>query len=135
MTTKANEVRTTMQVALKIGNSFAEAAKTANAKLEAYPVFSVSEELKDQPDFGAVAQSASELPQGEMSELVTTPEGALLLCMEKREPLDDSKFQKELDAQWNALRMRKRFTTFFVWLQNARKTMDLQSLQEAPRRG
>ena len=130
---KANEARSKIEAGLKAGKSFADAAKDAGQKVESFPPFSVTEPA-DKPNANEIAEKAIELSVNDLSDFVTTPDGGLLIHMDKKEPVDDAKFSKEIESQLKSLRNRKRIATFFQWLQQKRKAADVQSLQEVRQR-
>ena len=136
LVSKANEARAKIDAALKAHKSFADAAKDAGQKVESFPPFSISEPASDKPNANEITEKAIELGENDLSEFVATSDGGLLIHMDKREPVDEAKFKKELDGQLTMLRMRKRYAVFLQWLQLSRKAADVQSLQEVrPRRG
>jgi len=135
LVSKGNETRAKVQVALKAGKSFADAAREAGQKVELVPPFSLADLESEQGAAAEIAEKAVELGERDLSDFVPTNTGGYILHMDKREPVDNSKFKKELDAQLASLRNRKRYAAFVQWMQLCRKAADVQSLEVArPRR-
>ena len=134
MVAKANEVRAKIAEALKAGKSFAEAAAAAGQKVEGFPPFSIAEPANDKPDGEAIAEKAVELSPGDLSEFVPTTEGGLLVHEDKKEPVDEKKYESDKGMQMAMLRRSKRSVVFREWLAEQKKAANIQSVA-APRRG
>ena len=135
MVSKANEARIKLTLSLKAGKSFADAAKEAGLKVESFPVFSLLEPPADKPNANEIIEKAVELNDNALSDLVQTAEGGLMIHVDKRDPVEESKFKREISDQMSKLRERKRFGVFLHWLQLNRKAADIQSLEVRPQRG
>lgn len=133
LVSKANEARAKLTVAVKLGKSFADAAKEAGLTVESFPPFSPMEP-SDKPDASEIADKSVELAVGDVSELVALGDGGVLIHLDKMEPIDEAKFQKDQLSQVEMLRTRKRYAAFHEWLQLRRKGADVQNLQEPTRR-
>ena len=135
LTSKGNEAQAKIAADLKAGKSFADAAKNAGQKVEDFPVFSLSEaqKLAEQPNAQAIVSKAVVLADGELSELIPTANGGLLVFLEKREPIDEAQYQKDEATQIAALRERKGFITFMGWLQSRMQYANIQGAQRAER--
>lgn len=134
MLAKANEVRAKIAAALKSGKSFSEAAAAAGQKVESFPAFSLAEPAMDKPDAEEIAQKAIELAPGDLSELVQTNDGGLLIHEDKKEPIDEKKYEAEKATQMAMLRSSKRRVIFHEWLALQQKAANIQNAS-SPRRG
>ena len=132
---KGNEVQAKIAADLKAGKSFADAARDAGQTVEAFPVFSLSnaQELELKTNAQEIISKAVTLADGELSELLPTANGALLVFLEKRDPIDEAQFQKDEAAQIAAIRERKSFITFMAWLQTRMQYANVQGAQKVAR--
>jgi hypothetical protein len=95
MNLKATEIRNKVEADLKAGKSFADVVQAAGAKAEPFPPFSFSEPKLDQPDGREIMMSSMDLPEGQLSQPVPLPSGVVLVHVDKRQPIDETKFEKE----------------------------------------
>jgi predicted PhzF superfamily epimerase YddE/YHI9 len=106
---------------MKAGKSFAEAATAAGVKAEPFPAFSRREPKFDQPDAQEVMIAAIDLEPGQMSAFMPTGSGGALVQVEKREPIDDAKFEKDKTLTVMALSRGRRESVFGEWWKARRK--------------
>lgn len=99
MKLKATEVRNKITADIKAGKSFAEAAQAVGVKPETFPPFSPVDAQRQRfanlPDAAVVMQTARTLGEGELSPMIPTESGAVIVHLDKREPIDDAKFNAE----------------------------------------
>lgn len=126
---KGNEVRGKLVDAMKAGASFADAAKAAGTKVETYPAFSLASPLEDKPEMQAILPQAVKLAEGELSDFFQAPGGGMIVCLLKREPIDEAQFNKEKAAQLAEAQNQKALVAFVEWLQNRRKAANFQGMQ------
>lgn len=130
---KAQEVQTKIAADLKAGKPFADAAKNAGQKIEELPAFSLVDRqaLEEKPDAQEIIGRAVAMTDGELGEVVPVANGGLLLFLEKRDPIDESQYQKDVAAQLASTRERKSFVTFIGWLQLRGKEANIRGGQSA----
>lgn len=121
---KAEDVRAKIQAALKAGKNFPDAAKDANQLALEVPPFSPAEPANGFPDAAEITDAAMELNIGDLSKLVNTPEGGLLVYVRGRQGIDETKFETQKEMVGNSLRMRKRRFGFMEWLRASRDAAD-----------
>ena len=104
--TKAAEVAGKLRDELKSGKPVGEAAAEAGVKVEKIPTFALVDTLpgatpsptpdpkNESPDMPHIKQAASDLSPGDVSDYLNTPDGGLLVILEKRETLDPAEFEK-----------------------------------------
>jgi parvulin-like peptidyl-prolyl isomerase len=131
LTLKATEVRNKIFEELKAGKSFADAAKAAGATPEAFPAFSMAEPKMDQPDAREVMSTAMDLKVGEISPALPTATGSLLVYLDKKLPLDDSKFESEKQTISQNIARGHREGLFREWMKDRREEANIL----VPRRG
>ncbi len=129
---RAAEVAGKLREELKSGKAVAEAATQAGVQAEKLPPFSLvdrppngspapSPESKESADMPYIKRAASELESGNVSEFVSTPEGGLLVVLEKREAIDPAQFEKErASLETRALDNRSQMV-FYEWLRARRQ--------------
>jgi hypothetical protein len=97
---RAAEIRGKLVEAVKAGKSLDEAARAENVKAESVPPFSLVDlPEKSTPDIQQIVAKSIELKDGQISEFVPTQEGGLLVCLEKRLPIDEAKFQQDKEKE------------------------------------
>jgi hypothetical protein len=92
--------REKLQASLTAGKSLAEAATEAglSATPRDLPPFSQKKPLTGEPDAGAIAAAAAKTDIGQLSEPVTTADGALLVHVAKKELPQDPKMEDDKKA-------------------------------------
>lgn len=121
---RAEEIRTKLQASLKSGKSFADAAKEAGQTAQDVPPFSAAEPNRGFPDAAEITDAAMELNVGDLSKLVTTPNGGLLVYVRARFGVDEQKFEAQKEMVANSLKMRKQRFGFMEWLRASREAAD-----------
>ena len=130
MQTKANEVRNRILADVKAGKSFADAALDAGASAESIPPFSLSDASKmDVPDAQAIIQNAVSLPDGGLSEFVSTDAGGLLVYMSGREPVDKNAFIMEEALVKEQFLRQQQMGAFLEWMRLRKEAARLQIVQ------
>lgn len=128
---KANEVAAKLAEALKAGKAFEAAAAEAGQKVEKLPPFSLSEppdDLSNQGDLQEIVAKAVELGDGESSAFVPTDNGGFILHIDKRDPIDETQFEKDREQRLASARMGKSYAAFHEWLQTRRKAAEVQPI-------
>ena len=123
---KASEARARIVLALKEGKSFADAATSLGLKAETFPAFALTEPNFEFPDSSQVVQATFDLPAGEASKPIATPEGAVIVYLVKRVPPAPEKFEAARDGLANSLRQRKRMMAAREWLRAGRDASGAQ---------
>lgn len=95
ISTKALETRNKILVAMNGGKSFADAAKDEKVKVEEYPPFSLADLDEEKPDARIVLLMSEQMKDGELSQFQPTEDGGILVHVDKRDPIDKAKFEKE----------------------------------------
>ena len=121
MDLKAAEIRNKIAADLKAGKSFAEAAQAAaGQKPEDFPAFSAEDlqmrKFADKPDGAVIMHIADSLNIGETSALVPTEKGGVMVHLDKREPIDEAKFQLELPRVAEGVAEIRATVLFQEWL-------------------
>ncbi len=132
LTKRATEVRTKLESELKSGKSFAEAAQAAGVTAETLPAFSRAEPGdSDVPGIDKIRQLASELPVGQLSESVQVPGGRvvgrIIFRVEKRLPLDETKFASEKGNLAERIADNLSDAAFRMWMTERTKAANLQT--------
>lgn len=130
LTTRANELHTRLADALKEGKTFAEATAANDVVMKSFPPFSLSEPVNE-PHASEIITKAVELPVGGLSGVVSTPDEAILVYVNSRQPVDEAKMRQEEEQQIGHLRQFKRQAAFSEWLATKRKEANPHSI--APR--
>ena len=117
---KAAEIRGKIDTELKAGKSFAEAAAAAGVKAEVFGTFSQVEPKFDGADAREVMMAAFDMKEGALSPFTPTATGGVLIRVDKRPPIDDSKFAAQKDLLADNISQFARETMFIEWLKNRR---------------
>lgn len=140
---KGAEIRNKIETELKAGKSFAEAAQAAGVKAEVFGTFSQEDKESllnvfartapkfTQPDAREVIFTALEMKEGALSPLTPTLQGADLIHVDKRPPIDDAKFAEQKEALAGNLAQFNREVLFAEWLKLRRAEARLM----LPKRG
>src|SRR4030095_4786728 len=103
---KASEVAGKLRDELKSGKPVGDAAAAAGVKMEKIPTFALVDTLpgaapsptpdpkNESPDMPRIKQAASDLSPGDVSDYLSTPNGGLIVILEKRETLAPAEFGK-----------------------------------------
>lgn len=129
--TKVAEARPKIEAALKVGKPLAEVARELGLTAETFPEFSLNDWPREAPDAGQIVGTAAELPQGALSQFVPTPAGGVLVYVEKVEPIDEEKFEKEKGPVAERMAQRQEIALLFDWLRIRRAV----ALPETPANG
>jgi hypothetical protein len=104
------------------GKTFAEAAGAAGLPHVTLPRFSANSRnvqgWDGRVNFDQVRMLTANLQAGKTSDLVTTPEGALVLFLKSREPVTDSELKDALPGFLTELRTERQFEGFSDWFQH-----------------
>jgi len=117
---KAAEIRTKIDTELKAGKPFAEAVQTAGAKAEPFAAFSQAEPKFELPDAREVMMAAFEMKEGQLSPFTPTAAGGVIIHVDKRPPVDDSKFAAQKVSLEESLAQFSREALFSEWLKQRR---------------
>jgi len=126
LTLKASEARNKIDVDLKAGKSIADAAKAAGVKVETYTGLSLAEPNPEVPGSREIAGRASELADGAISEFIPSPDGGTLIRLDKREPIDEAKFEKDKAMLAPRLVDQRLNLVFADWLRKQRDEAKIQ---------
>ncbi len=129
---KGTEIRNKIEAEMKAGKTFADAATAAGAKAEPFPAFSRREPKFDQPDAQEVMVAAIDLEPGQTSAFMPTGSGGALVHVEKREPIDEAKFEKEKALTVMNLSRGRRESLFGDWWKARRKEAGIAAQPTAP---
>lgn len=131
LTSRANELHAKISEALKEGKTFAEATAANDVVMKSFPPFTLSEPINE-PHASEIAMKAAELPVGGLSNVVSTPDEAILVYVNNRQPVDEAKMRQEEGQQLGHLRQFKRYVAFNEWLNARRKEANPHAIE--PRR-
>ncbi len=133
---KAAEVAAKLRDEVKNGKALAEVATQAGVKLEKLPPFSLVEQEPEDPaaatasptpkpkadaeDMPYIKQAASRLEPGKVSDFVRTPDGGMVVVLEKRETLTPDQLAKGLPKVQARALENKNQVAFYEWLRERR---------------
>ncbi|MDP9292798.1 MAG: SurA N-terminal domain-containing protein [Verrucomicrobiota bacterium] len=126
---KAAEARGKILEEIKNGKAFAAAAAAAGVQPEPFPVFSLAEPNEEKPNAREVMTRAAELKEGELSEPIATSDGAMLVYLEKRDPVDSAKFEQDSPMLTQNFARGKRALVFQEWLRLRRRDAKVEFLK------
>lgn len=124
---KATEVRNKIETELKGGKTFAAAAEANGVKAEDFPAFSPKEPKVEPANSGEIMQTASELNEGQLSTVVPTSDGSVIVYVTKRLPIDETKLKADRNQLADALGNAQRASLFQQWLRLRRAAAQLQT--------
>lgn len=128
---KGTELRTKLETELKAGKTFAEAAHAAGVTVETVPAFSLMDPPKPEVKDGQqIAQASVDLAVGQLSEVVPTATGSLIVRVENRQPIDEAAFEKEKAKLSEQLVEFQAMSAFPIWLAERRKAANAESKLE-----
>ena len=136
---KGADIARVIREAIAAGTPLDSALNQVGLQAERIPAFAIMdpappppkpEEAKDKkpnaPDLPMIKSAVRELNPGESSEFVPTPQGGLVVVVEKRDPADPAGYvQAKTDFEKNYLQS-KRAAVFDGWLQDRRRAANLQ---------
>lgn len=126
MRQKAAEVRAQIKAAMEGGQGFAEAAKAADVEVEKLPPFTLAELDSEDPVPPPVAQKSLELKEGQLSEFLPSPEGGMLIYLQKRYPVEVATFEERQASISQALLNARRELAFREWLRMRREAAEIR---------
>ncbi|MGB8355737.1 MAG: peptidyl-prolyl cis-trans isomerase, partial [Chthoniobacteraceae bacterium] len=132
LSVKAGEVRNQIAARIAEGKSFADAVASTGLKAEAFPPFSLAEPNEEAPDSREVMYASSGLAEGEISQLVPTADGGILVHLDKREPIDEATFAKDKPLLLPAFTDEKLNSIFEEWLRKQKEGAKIQILNDTP---
>jgi SurA N-terminal domain/PPIC-type PPIASE domain len=143
---KATNIAHQLRDELKSGKPLAEAVAHAGVKAEKLPAFALAdnppdaapdpkpEPKKGSPDRQYIKQAASTLSPGSVSDYVDTPDGGLIVVLEKREVLTAAQFEKARPMIESRALLNKSQIVFYEWLRERRRAAGVEETkpQTAP---
>ncbi len=140
LTTRTARMAHDLREALKSGDTITSAAGKLKVKLESLPAFTLADDLQPQaspapeksPDLPLIKNAVVGLHANEVSEPITTADGALIAVVEKREPPDAAQATANRASLAERLERAKRRIVFAEWLQERRR---VAGIVEAPPAG
>jgi peptidyl-prolyl cis-trans isomerase D len=133
---KAAEATRQIREKMTTGATAEAAIQQTGFKAEQVPPFSLLEnpyvkpeqnkETKETPDLASIKEGVAELNPGEVSEFIPSADGGLIAVLEKREPIDETKFAQgrvSFDSRYLDS-MRK--VVFYEWLRDRRREAGFQ---------
>ncbi len=144
---KATQVAHQLRDDLKIGKPLEQAAAQAGVKAEKIPAFALADDPIDaapapkpeakneSPDMPYIKQSASALSPGGVSDYVGTPDGGLIVVLEKRETIDPAQFEKARAIIESRELANKGQVVFYEWLRERRRAAGVAETKPATKPG
>ncbi|MEO7931825.1 MAG: peptidyl-prolyl cis-trans isomerase [Chthoniobacterales bacterium] len=129
MTQKAAELQKAIRVALKSGQTFAQAAAASGLEVESVPAFSPAE-LQQNREFNAdrmIQMRAATLGEGAVSDLIPTMDGGAIAYLEKMEPLDEEKWKTERESMLDQYFSSRRAMSFSEWFRAQRAAANIRT--------
>ncbi len=127
LTLKATEIRNKIDMEVKAGKPFADAAQAAGAKAEKFPAFSRQEPQMEPANSGEIMTVAGELNVGQLSNATPTPDGSVIIYVEKRLPLDEEKYKVDKVRVAENMTEFQKAVLFTEWLKLRRDAAGLQT--------
>ena len=125
--TKANDIRNQVLAGLKAGKAIADAAAAAGVRADAIAPFSLSNASKvDVPDLESILENAVALGDGQLSDIITTQAGGLLVYMQGREPIDKAAAAAGEIESRDRYAVQKQEQAFLEWLRLRKEAARLQ---------
>lgn len=144
---RATEVVQQLRDELKRGMPLPEAAAKVGVKVEKLPAFALVDtppdatpapkpEAKDEaPDMQYIKRTASGLDPGDVSDYVSTPEGGLVVVLEKRETIDAAQYEKARAVIEERELTNRGQIVFYEWLRERRRDAGVAETKPAPQPG
>ena len=129
---KASEIRDTVEKAMQSGQTFAEALVAFGLQPEAPLEFTSSSGLDDTPNGEALLRGVLLRNQGELSELLATPEGVLLAFVRERIGGDPASYESVKGQLVSTIRRQYGRITFDSWQDDLLKQANFQDRQAIP---
>ncbi|MGH8095427.1 MAG: SurA N-terminal domain-containing protein [Chthoniobacterales bacterium] len=143
---KAADVASKLREDLGSGKTVEQAATDAGVKAERLPAFALVDTLpgatpaptpeakSESPDMKYIKQAASNLSPGGVSDYMSTPQGGLLVVLDKREEIGPEQFEKSRGALEEEILTNKGQLVFYEWLRDRRRAagMEETKTQHAP---
>jgi len=129
---KGAEVRNQIASKIQDGKSFADAVKDLGLKAETFPPFSLAEPNVEAQDSREIMYAASGLKDGQVGEFMPTPDGGLLVHMDKREPIDEKTFEKDKALLEPSFVQQNLTLVFADWLRKQTEDAKIQFLGGTP---
>lgn len=127
MRKKADEIRAKLVEALKAGKSFSEAALALGLKAEPFPAFSGMQPPPPGTKYnGLVQEAARKLAPGEISDVISTPEAALIVHVDQRPAVDEKGIEEAKKEISSRIEQMHKFVTFAAWLAERRQVAGLK---------
>jgi hypothetical protein len=137
MAAKAASVATQLREAIKNGKPVEQAAAAAGVQAQPLPAFALlpnppgapaakSEPQHEPPDMGAIKQAVSQMSPGSVSDFTPTPEGGVLVVLEKREPLDLAQYKSSRPFIEDTTLSNERQILFYEWLRDRRRNAGVE---------
>ncbi|HEY3662409.1 MAG TPA: SurA N-terminal domain-containing protein [Chthoniobacterales bacterium] len=131
---KAGEIVGKLREELKSGKPLAEAATAEGVTLEKMPAFTLAEgpppgaspapspepKKDENPEIPYVKRAAGDLSVGQVSDFVSTPQGGVIVVLDKRETLDPSVFEKARPILESRALENQSQMVFYEWLRERR---------------
>ena len=144
---KASEAAHQLRDDFGSGKPLAEAAAKAGLKIEKIPAFAMvdtppgataapkPETKNESPDMQYIKQTASGLSPGNVSDYVSTPDGGLLVVLEKRETIDPAQYEKARAFIEGRELTNKGQIVFYEWLRERRRAAGVAETKPATKPG
>lgn len=117
---KAAEVAPKLAEAKKAGKSFYEAAESLGLKPIAFPAFSGPRAPGASPYAGDIPAEARKLAPGEISDIVRTEKGAILIHLDQRPAVDEKGIEESRAGIASQIQMMREFAMVGAWLTERR---------------
>jgi hypothetical protein len=117
---KGQQIRSQIEEAMKGGATFADAAQKAGLKVESAEPFAMmgKPDMKN-PVFVALRMNQVELQPGQISGVLFESEDGLLVHLDKKDPIDENKYQADKKAQYASFNDYFAGQMFREWLRVA----------------
>jgi peptidyl-prolyl cis-trans isomerase D len=121
--------------ALKAGGTIAQGAQKLNLKPEKLPPFSLADELEPKaspapekiPDLPMIKNAVADLHPNEVTDPLSTSDGAVVAVVEKRDPPDPAQAAANRALLDERILRGKRAMIFSEWLQDRRRVAGVQA--------
>ena len=131
MRKKAGETREKLAAELKAGKSFSDAVQALGLKAEPFPAFSLMKRPPPGTKYNDLVPSVTQkLAPGEISEVIPSPEGALIVHVDHRPAVDEKGMAEAGKEIADRIEQMHRAVVFAAWIEERRQAAGLKALSE-----
>ena len=128
MIKKGIELKKSIGVALKSGQTFTQAVEANALKVESVPVYAIADlqQSEEKSPDRLVQMRAANLSEGGVSDLIPTMDGGAIAYLEKLEPLDEAKWKTDRESILDRFTSSRREISFEEWFRAQRAAANVR---------